>query len=193
LRETVQALIWKERLMQAASLPAISSFQNPTALLQFSFPYEHSLKAHLAQEAQDLIGIAEAAAEKAYAPYSKFKTGAALLLSDGRILSGANQENASYPAGICAERVALALHDMNGSEKLKALAIAYKAADGDTHPPLAPCGICRQSILETQLHQGSPIIVYMSSPDGEVIIVEDASFLLPFHFSGEYLGTGAGF
>jgi len=183
----------REQSRKRCAPHSIADLPKPPDLLQFSFPYEHSLKAQLAQEAQDLISAAEAAAEKAYAPYSKFKTGAALLLSDGRILSGANHENASYPAGICAERVALALHDMNGSEKLKALAIAYKATDGDTHPPLAPCGLCRQSILETQLHQGSPIMVYMSSPDGEVIIVEDASFLLPFHFSGEYLGTGAGF
>lgn len=179
----------------AAPWPAISSFQNPTPLLQFSFPYEHSLKAQLAQEAQDLISAAEAAAEKAYAPYSKFKVGAALLLSDGTVLTGSNLENASYPAGICAERAALSQFDMEGTARLKALAIAYKPLpDIAQLPPLAPCGICRQSILEAQLHQGTPITVYMSSPDGEVIIIEDAGFLLPFYFSGELFETGrAGF
>ena len=139
------------------------------------------------QEAQDLITTAETAADKAYAPYSKFKVGAALLLSDGSIITGANHENAAFPAGICAERAVLGVHDMDGPAKVKAIAIAYKTAAEQMHPPLAPCGICRQSILEVQLHQSAPIAVYMSSPDGEVVMVEDASYLLPFHFSSEYL------
>jgi cytidine deaminase len=154
---------------------------------QFSFPYEHSLKSQMAVEAQQLISTAEAAADKAYAPYSRFKVGAALLLSDGSIITGANHENAAFPAGICAERAVLGVHDMDGPNKVKAMAIAYKTAHEQTHPPLAPCGICRQSILEVQLHQNMPIAVYMSSPDGEVIMVEDASYLLPFHFNSEYL------
>lgn len=141
----------------------------------------------MAPEAQDLISAAEAATDKAYAPYSKFKVGAALLLTDGSIITGANHENAAFPAGICAERAALGVHDMEGPNKVKAIAIAYKTSHEQSHPPLAPCGICRQSILEAQLHQGTPIAVYMSSPDGEVIMVEDASYLLPFHFSSQYL------
>jgi cytidine deaminase len=139
------------------------------------------------KEAQDLISSAESAADKAYAPYSKFKVGAALLLTDGTIITGANHENAAFPAGICAERAVLGVHDMDGPAKVRAIAIAYKNTSDDPHPPLAPCGICRQSILETQLHQGTPIAVYMSSPDGEVVMVEDASFLLPFHFSSDFL------
>lgn len=138
-------------------------------------------------EAQDLVSAAEAAADKAYAPYSKFKVGAALLLTDGSIITGANHENAAFPAGICAERAVLGTHDMDGPAKVRAIAIAYKTTGTDPHPPLSPCGICRQSILETQLHQKSPIAVYMSSPAGAVVMVEDASFLLPFHFSSEYL------
>lgn len=141
----------------------------------------------MAGEAQQLITTAEQAAERAYAPYSKFKVGAALLLTDGSIITGANHENAAYPAGICAERAVLGVHDMDGAAKVRAIAVAYKSANGDPHPPLAPCGICRQSILETQLHQAAPITVYMSSPDGEVVMVEDASYLLPFHFSSAYL------
>jgi cytidine deaminase len=154
---------------------------------QFDFPYELALKSQMAAEAQELISAAEAATEKAYAPYSKFRVGAALLLTDGSIITGANHENAVFPAGICAERAVLAAHNMEGPNKIKAIAIAYKIAREQHNPPLAPCGICRQSILEVQQHQSSPITVYMSSPDGEVIMVEDASFLLPFYFSGTYL------
>ena len=153
---------------------------------QFQFPYELSLKSQMAAEAQELISAAEAAVDKAYAPYSKFKVGAALLLTNGAIVTGANHENAVFPAGICAERAVLANHDMEGPEKVKAIAIAYQGS-GKQHAPLAPCGICRQSILEVQQHQSSLIAVYMCSPDGEVIMVEDASFLLPFYFSGTYL------
>jgi cytidine deaminase len=153
---------------------------------QFQFPYELALKSQMAAEAQELISAAEAAADKAYAPYSKFRVGAALLRTDGSIVTAAKQENAVFPAGICAERAVLATHDLTGPEKVKAIAIAYKASVGK-HSPLAPCGICRQSILEVQQHQSSPISIYMCSPDSEVVMVEDASFLLPFFFSATYL------
>ena len=154
---------------------------------QFSFPYEQSLKSQMPAATQDLITAAETAADKAYAPYSHFKVGAAMLLTDGAVHTGANHENAAYPAGICAERALLGAHDMEGEGKIVAIAIAYKTEKSDNHPPLAPCGICRQSILEAQLHQGSPITVYMSSPDGMVVMVEDSANLLPFHFSSHFL------
>ncbi len=154
---------------------------------QFSFPYELSLKSQLPGDVQALIGAAEKASEKAYAPYSRFKVGAVLLLADGSTISAANHENAAFPAGICAERAALSQHDMHGKLAINAIAIAYQAVGGKDDGPLSPCGICRQSILEAQLHQGSPIKVYMAAPDGEVVLVEDASDLLPFHFSGRFL------
>lgn len=154
---------------------------------QFAFPYELSLKSQLPEEARALIGAAEAAAGKAYAPYSRFKVGAVLLLADGSTIAAANHENAAFPAGICAERAAIAQHNMYAKIAIVAIAIAYKSGNGKEDAPLSPCGICRQSILEAQLHQGSPIRVYMAAPDGEVILVEDASYLLPFHFSGKFL------
>ena len=153
----------------------------------FQFAFQQALKAQLPQEIQDLITNAEDATNKAYAPYSNFKVGAAILLHNGEIITGANHENASFPAGICAERAALGMLEMDDRHRVKAIAVAYKTDKLDKHPPLSPCGICRQSILEAQLHQQSPIAVYMSSPDGQVILVEDSSFLLPFHFSSEYL------
>ena len=154
---------------------------------QFAFPYELSLKSQLPQSIQELLQAAEQAARKAYAPYSKFRVAAAIQLTDGRVLTAANQENAAFPAGICAERAALSMHHLEGPEKVTVIAIAYEPADASQHAPLAPCGICRQSILEVQLHQGTAITIYMSAPDGEVMMVEDASYLLPFHFSGKYL------
>lgn len=154
---------------------------------EFGFPYQQSLKTQLPSHIQDLIAAAETAADKAYAPYSNFKVGAALVQGDGNVLTGANHENAAFPAGICAERALFGALDMGSGNKVTAIAIAYKTEKGTHHPPLAPCGICRQTILEAQLHQQQPIAVYMSSPDGQVILVEDASYLLPFHFSSEYL------
>jgi len=154
---------------------------------QFGFPYQQSLKAQLPAHIQTLISAAEAAADTAYAPYSNFKVGAALVQTDGTILTGSNHENAAFPAGICAERALFGSLNMGSGNKVLAIAIAYKTENKDRHPPLSPCGICRQTILEAQLHQQQPIAVYMSSPDGQVILVEDASYLLPFHFSSEYL------
>ena len=154
---------------------------------EFSFPYQQSLKTHLTQPVQDLITAAEKAADKAYAPYSNFKVGAALLQSNGVILTGANHENASFPAGICAERAVLGALDMSSGHTVTAIAVSYKTDKAGALPPLSPCGICRQTILETQLHQRTPIAVYMSNPGGEVILVEDARHLLPFHFSSEFL------
>lgn len=159
---------------------------------QFQFPFQQSLKTQLPEPIQHLIKSAEEAAEKAYAPYSKFKVGAALLLVDGSVVTGSNHENAAYPAGVCAERAVLSTLDMNDkTHKVKAIAVAYHGLDDAPDKPLSPCGICRQSLLEVQQWQEMPIAVYMCSPDGQVIEVEDAAFLLPFSFGSEYLHSNA--
>lgn len=155
---------------------------------QFSFPFQKILKAQLTAEARELVTAAEAAAEKAYAPYSRFKVGAAVQMEHGRIITGNNHENASFPAGVCAERAVLSGIDMHEKgEKVIALAVTYKGG-GELSQPLAPCGLCRQTILEVQQWQQSPITLYLCSPDGQVIMVEDAGWLLPFSFSSDYLG-----
>ena len=154
---------------------------------QFHFPFQRLLKKQLPTQVQELINAADKAALDAYAPYSSFKVGAAILLADGGMRTGFNNENASYPAGICAERsVFSTLNPGRKEHMVTTLAISYigqKLSD----IPLSPCGICRQTILETQLAQGSPIAIYMSCPDEKVILVEDASYLLPFYFSNELL------
>lgn len=156
---------------------------------QFRFPYQHTYKAQLPKDIQRLIEHAEDATQKAYAPYSNFKVGAAVLLEDGKILIGSNHENASYPAGVCAERAALSALDMNDkTHGVKAIAVTYKTQD-EHGKPISPCGICRQTILEVQQWQQTPVAIYMCSPDGQVIALENAAFLLPFSFGSEYLNV----
>ncbi len=133
-----------------------------------------------------LLDEAYKALDTAYAPYSKYRVGAALLLENNNIVIGSNQENASYPAGICAERVALstaATHYPNIT--VKAIAIVHRneqKLENDTSM-ISPCGICRQSILEQQNKQQQIIQIIMSSPEHKGVIVDDVSFLLPFAFS----------
>ncbi len=123
-----------------------------------------------------------------YAPYSGFRVGAALLLTNGEIITGANHENAAYPVGVCAERVVLGMLDMRGPAAV-AIAVTYQTDRPLQHAPLSPCGLCRQSLLEVRVHQNAPIAVYMSCPDPAVPvrIVADAADLLPLYFSGKNL------
>jgi cytidine deaminase len=155
---------------------------------QYSFAYQRYSHAELPEEIQQLVAVAETATEKAYAPYSKFIVGAAVLMTDGTISKGANQENAAYSNGVCAERAALAgIHIDDESPKIKAIAITYYEETKLNEMPLAPCGMCRQTILEMQHRQQAPIHIYMCSPSGQVILVEDAEFLLPFSFGSKML------
>lgn len=153
----------------------------------FCFPFQRTLLSQLPAQIQRLITAARAAAQHAYAPYSNLKVGAAVLLNNDTLFTGANQENASFSAGLCAERVVLGQLTLDGSQKVKAIAIASGAGADSQAAPLSPCGICRQALLEVQLQQQQPITLYMSNAAGEVIIVEDATYLLPFHFSSEQL------
>lgn len=147
---------------------------------QFEFPYEISLKNQLPEATQKLLDAAEAAAKGT--PENGPLAGAALLLSDGSIVTGSGGE------GSCAERAALRLHEASGHVKVLAIAISYHPDSSDDMPPLAPCGVCREAILDTQIRQDKAITVYMGSPDGEVIMVEDAAYLLPFHTGrGKYV------
>ena len=142
---------------------------------QFSFSYQKSTVAQLPIAIQNLIKASEAVARHAYAPYSNFKVGAAALLADGSTRACANHENASYPAGTCAERGLLAhINPTEKQEQIQAIAVSY-ISDAKTQTPLSPCGICRQTILEQQLAQDSPIAIYMCSTDGHVLFVADAT------------------
>ncbi|MFZ4783888.1 MAG: cytidine deaminase [Flavobacteriales bacterium] len=136
-----------------------------------------------------LLEHAHIARNDAYSPYSRFKVGAALLLSDGTIVKGNNQENMAYPSGLCAERVAMFWAGANHSnKKILAIAITASSVDFTTNQPVTPCGACRQAMLEYEIKQLSPIKIIMQGAEGEIIIVDQIRDLLPLYFHEKRLG-----
>lgn len=132
---------------------------------------------------RSLVESAQLASKGSYAPYSSFFVGAALLLSNGIVVRGANQENAAYPSGLCAERVALfTARAQYPGERIVALAIAARTEEGWVESPVAPCGACRQVLQEFCPAEGPPVVVLLSSAS-RVVLVEDARELLPLSFS----------
>ncbi|MBK7690078.1 MAG: cytidine deaminase [Bacteroidetes bacterium] len=131
----------------------------------------------------DLLSEAKRITENAYAPYSNFKVGCAVLLQNGIVVPGVNVENASYPVGICAERSALsAALSAYPSEKIRAIAITYQSPKGDNNTPAFPCGMCRQFILECEYKNMQPIPLILGASTGIVYLIETAQHLLPFGF-----------
>jgi cytidine deaminase len=146
-----------------------------------------SLEELTAQE-QGLMQQAIEIRKKAYAPYSKFRVGAALLLDNGEVILGSNQENAAYPSGLCAERTAIFYAGANYPEA-KILKIAITATS-DTTPnktPIPPCGSCRQSIAEYEFKQESPIEMFFMGESGMVYKSNSLKNLLPFTFDKNFL------
>ena len=132
---------------------------------------------------------ARRATAQAYAPYSRFQVGAAVLLADGTVVTGSNQENAAYPSGLCAERVALFQANHRFPElPVKALAIAA-VSEGRPVSTISPCGACRQVLLETEQRYGRHIRILLCGVD-EITVVESAEALLPLCFGAESLGIG---
>ncbi|NQX90690.1 MAG: cytidine deaminase [Flavobacteriales bacterium] len=130
---------------------------------------------------QHLMKMAFEALEGSYSPYSNFKVGAAVLLESGEIVKGSNQENAAYPSGMCAERVALFATGANfPGEIIKALAIVTPHENLEL--PIGPCGGCRQVMLEYELKQASPIKVLMGGSKGKIYTFSDCKGLMPFFF-----------
>lgn len=131
-----------------------------------------------------LVHTAIEALEKAYAPYSKFRVGAAIQLDNGQIVTGANQENVAYPSGTCAERSACYWAGANYPEaKFEAIAIAARAEDGElTANPTAPCGACRQALLEYEMRAGRPVPVILAGRN-EVYFIPSVTALLPLAFT----------
>lgn len=132
-----------------------------------------------------LIKAAHEALSSAYAPYSQFQVGAALLLEDGSIVKGSNQENAAYPSGLCAERVAFfSAGSQHPGKKIMAAAVTTSYP---MEHPISPCGACRQVMAEYELKQQTQIKLLLCSHDGSVIVVNNSRDLLPLYFSGEWL------
>lgn len=121
--------------------------------------------------------------KKAYAPYSKFLVGAAIVLDNGIVLQGSNQENAAYPSGLCAERVAIFYAGTNYPEnKIIKMFISAAPSNRDATTPIPPCGSCRQSISEYEVKQDLPIEVYFMGSNGPIHKSDSIKNLLPFMF-----------
>jgi len=135
-----------------------------------------------------LLKEARSVTKFAYAPYSNFQVGAFAKLINGETVSGTNQENASYPAGICAERSLLSAAASNHpGVAIETIAITYNNLKGESNSPVSPCGICRQSISEFQNRFKKPIRLILSGMKGKVQIINNAGYLLPLAFSSDDL------
>ncbi len=144
----------------------------------------------LPEHDQRLIETARQAAQKAYAPYSGFKVGAALRLAGGQMVTGNNQENASSPAGCCAERTALHWANANfPGTAVEAIAITAFDSEGRQASGVSPCGICRQALLETELRFGRPVRILLDDA-GSVNVLNNAESLLPLSFNARSLASG---
>ena len=135
-----------------------------------------------------LLDAARTATEHAYAPYSNFSVGAAVRLSNGQILTGSNQENASFPAGICAERVVLSTaSSIYPGIAVTDMALTYINKSGSSNRPISPCGICRQTLTEWEQRFGQSIRLILSGISGEIYVINRATDLLPLAFSSQQL------
>ena len=142
----------------------------------------------LDDETKALLDKAEGALPTAYAPYSNFRVAAAILLNDGTVVTGTNQENAAYPSGMCAERVALFTASSQHPDKtIKKLVVLARLGDEPQLAPASSCGSCRQVMLEFEQRQHTPYEVVMQHQDGRWVKTSSAQTLLPFCFSNESL------
>ena len=142
----------------------------------------------LSAEDEMLMNNAVKARGKAYAPYSKFHVGAALLLENGEIVLGNNQENAAYPSGMCAERVAIwQAGSLFPGVKIEKLAISASSTISKVNKPIGPCGACRQTLSEYEINQKKPFPVLFMGEVGEIVKTESLLSLLPFSFDSSYL------
>lgn len=137
----------------------------------------------LSQSEKEFMNQAIEIRKKAYAPYSKFQVGAAIVLDNGVVLQGSNQENAAYPSGLCAERVVIFYAGANyPNNKIVKLFISATPSDRDSENPIPPCGSCRQSIAEYEIKQDLPIEIYFMGAKGAVYKSDSLKNLLPFMF-----------
>ncbi len=144
---------------------------------------EYSNLSELDNKDQELVNSAIDAQRNSYSPYSHFKVGAAIILENGEIIQGSNQENGAYPSGLCAERVAL-FYAGAKYPKVPIISIAITANFNNhlTSEPVPPCGACRQVMIESRNIGNKPMRVILAGSE-KIYIIEDVCFLLPFNFS----------
>ncbi len=152
--------------------------------------HEHSIQYSRCETVQDLTAAQQSliesafqASDLAYAPYSKFNVGAAAKLKSGAVVTASNKENASFPAGICAERNLLNyISDHFPTDEIRSLAVTVNPLEFEVGEPISPCGVCRQVMCEVEKNQSTPFEILLKGTTGEVLIFDSASSLLPFHF-----------
>jgi cytidine deaminase len=133
----------------------------------------------------ELLKLARKSTARAYAPYSQFRVAAVAKMANGEIIVGSNQENASFPAGLCAERVILSTaSSLYPKIPIIAIAISFEQVNGNNDHPIAPCGICRQSLLEYESITKSPIRLILAGLKGKILVIPSARSLLPLAFEG---------
>ncbi len=151
--------------------------------LKFTLRVYDNLK-ELSEKDALLIAKAKDALKHSYSPYSNFKVAAAVLLANGKTVTGTNQENAAYPVGICAEGTALsAASALYPEVSIDKIAITVKSGKQTVNHPVAPCGICRQRILEYETRFNSNIEIIMAGESGEIYSVKSVKDILPLNFS----------
>lgn len=137
---------------------------------------------------RELMEKAHEVRKLAYAPYSKFQVGVALLLDNGKVVTGANQENAAYPSGLCAERVAVFYAGANYPDAvIQKIFISASPQDKELADPIPPCGACRQSIAEYEVKQSAEIEIFFMGAIGEIYKSDSLKNLLPLLFDKKYL------
>lgn len=156
-------------------------------LFSLEMTYYDSEK-ELSPEDFQLLNQAHKASQKAYAPYSRFRVGAAVRLVNGEIIQGNNQENAAYPSGLCAERVALFYaHAIWPDVAVESIAVTVRSERTIINEPLTPCGSCRQVMAEYEKKSNKKMRVIMQGETGPVMVAESMNVLLPFSFVDDYL------
>lgn len=149
--------------------------------------YQNSTE--LSAKENELLVKAIEARTNAYAPYSEFKVGASLLMDDGAIFIGNNQENAAYPSGICAERVAIwSAMSQFPKGKIKKIFITASSNKINVDRPVAPCGSCRQAIAEYEIKQECSIEIFFTGESGKIVKAHSIKDLLPWVFDNSMLG-----
>ncbi len=157
------------------------------AAYEFSYEVYDSINELNEQDAW-LLQEARKATSAAYAPYSKFNVGAIARLTNGKTVAGTNQENASYPVGICAERALLAsAASLYPGVAVDSMAISYDNTKGESSRPISPCGMCRQALVEYEERVNQPIRLILSGLEGRVFVIEKANALLPLSFGSNDL------
>ncbi len=138
----------------------------------------------LNEEDAEILRAAQEAVKLSYAPYSHFYVGAAARLNNGQTIRGSNQENASFPVGICSERVLLSsVSSLYPGMPISTMAVSYRSDDAPSDHPISPCGLCRQTLQEYEDRTRQPIRLILAGQTGKVYILPNVTMLLPLSFT----------